>query len=151
MFAAILLAGMLDAEPLLPPVEPSDRWLFGHLTRTQTLHEWGFMCRHCVWACDRKQWRLDPTVPWDSWLDNANHCRQCWDTLDDVFIAFDDAGRIKHLTRLRNLIGWRNYYAGVMPLTQPFRELEAELTPPYVEPVTPPTTEDLDVPPRTID
>ena len=129
MFAAVLIASLLEIEPALPPVEPADRFRFAQ-DLASTTSEWRFIESHRNWCLDRQRMRLEPAFPWESWHRQSEFCRACWYDLDDAFFYRDDYypdRRLKALERLRERIGWRAYYAGWMPSTEPYRRLEAEL------------------------
>ncbi len=126
---AIALCLLLEADAL-PPVEVTDVYRFGITSRKQTYPDWNFINDHLAWVKRLRNSCTGPHVDWDQWLDQTYDAYVCWYVLDDVAMALDaknGADRMRHLKKLRDVLGPHDYYAGIMPSVQPFRQFQAEI------------------------
>lgn len=112
---------------LLPPVEVTDLYRFGIVSREQTAREWMFMSEHCRRMRNRQRCRLDPHIDLALWIAEADYVCKVWDTLDNAALWTEYGRKIEALAKVRSMIGSRAYYAGHMPSTAPFRRLEHEV------------------------
>ena len=128
-----------SGEPSLPPIAIEDRFYFGALDRRQTSAEWQYLCdleRRIVELRELNRLMRRP-MPSCEMIAECTYAQQAWNLYDNVAIyaaMFEQRNEdyaynaiIESLTKLRDHIGWRNYYGGRLPSTRPLRDLEAAM------------------------
>lgn len=111
-----LYLGLAD----IPEPEPAmtDLARFPHAEVAAATYE--FAREHVEWA--RAQQAMHPWEPsWCRWIEEAEHCRECWHQL--WIAAIEDDGtysRVEALRELKDLIGPDAYRAGHMPPPAPW-------------------------------
>jgi hypothetical protein len=131
------------SEPL-PPIQAEDRFLFGLPDRRTTLPEWQYLCdlERRLYSLGELNRLMRRPIPSEEMIAECIYIQQAWNLYDNVAIystiledgesdAFARNAVVENLERLRDHIGWRNYYAGRMPSTQRLRAMDAALNQPW--------------------